>query len=349
MKTPDGFNITYVFLAYVPPSNGEDVELQTEIIKKTSRTTDYLFKIFDSAINEARIEILFNSDNKKNNGIRDHILSIGMKQDNKQKNPHAKKLAEHLHRVTDERSGTGLLAIIQGEKAKTTRIVVSRFKGDEGLYSKGSTLLIDYISEVFTKKSNHYKLAVYEDILSTASFWKGYAIDKQISSNTYKQISFFWVENFLHSKTALTPAQGTLQFSKIIKTILSKTSDTAEQEEIISGIVNLRTKKDVQISVADFCRTYLSEKVTNKIKDEMSNDDFYNSVFAIDPQIYSKELGKTVLTLQNGITAFVPSFTYQNHVTETLNNDGTKNVRIEGKLKAKKINVEKKEKQKATK
>lgn len=351
MKTPNGFDIKYIFFAYVPPFRNEDqpFKIQTEVLKKEGKATAYLFKIFDKAIDEARIEILFKSDEKQNNGIREHVLSLAQKKETSQKNAHAKKLAKQLYDVTDERNGTGLFAIIEGQKATTTRLVLIRFKGDEGLYNPGKTLLVDYIPEVFTKRSNHYKLAVYEDIVSEKSFWKGYAIDKQISANTYKQISFFWVEDFLHSKTALTAAQGTLQFSKIIKTILAQTPDVAEQEEIISGVVNLRTKKDVQISVADFCKSYLSEKVTARIKDEMKNDDFFNSVFPIDAELYVKEFGKTVLSLADGITAYVPSFAYDKHVTEELNRDGSKEVTIKAKLKSKKMNVQKREKQKAAK
>jgi hypothetical protein len=346
MKSPNGFDIKYVFFAYVPPHREEDqpYAIQTEILKTENKATAYLFKIFDSAAIEANVEIIFNSDDKQNNVVRENILSIVQKKTVTHKSTFAKKLAEHLYEVTDERNGTGLLTIIEGQKGRTTRLVLMRFKGDEGLYNHGKKLLVDYIPEVFTKKSNHYKLAYYEDIVSDKSFWKGFAIDKQISSSTYKPISFFWVEDFLHSKTALTAAQGTMQFSKIIKTILSKTSDVAEQEEIISGIINLRTKKDVQISVAQFCKNYLSEKVSARVREEMENDDFFNSVFPVDIQLYTKEFGKTVLSLQDGITAYIPSFSYNKHVTETTNNDGSKNVKIEAKLRSKKMNVEKKRK-----
>lgn len=351
MKTPGGFEINYVFFAYVPPFRDEDqpYSIETEVLKKENDATKFLFKIFDRAIDEARIEILFNSDNEQNNGIRGHILSIAQKDIISQKNSHAKKLANSLYTVTDERNGNGLLAIIEGKKGKTTRLVLIRFKGDEGLYNHGKTLLVDYLPEVFTQKTKHYKMAVYEDIVSDKSFWKGFAIDKQISSSTYKQISFFWVEDFLDSRTALTAAQGTMQFSKVIKTILSHTTDITEQEEIITGIVNLRAKKEVQISVADFCKKYLSEKITTRIQDEMKNDDFFNSVFPIDTQIYAKEFGKTVLSLADGITAYVPSFSYDKHVTEEINKDGSKDVTIKAKLRSKKINVQKNEKQKSEK
>jgi len=345
MKSPNGFDIGFVFLASVPPYDASSpVTIETDVLKTENKTTDYLFKIFDSAIDEAKIEIHFNSDGKQNNDIRDSILEVSNQGNTNQKKiAQSKILAEKLYKQTDERNGTGLLTIIVGKKGRTTRTVIIRFKGDEGLYRHGKRLLVDYLSEVFTKKSNHYKLAVYEDIFSTKAFWKGYSIDKQISSNSYKPFSYFWIESFLNSKTSLTPAQGTWQFSKVLKSILTTATNVEEQEEIISGIINLKTKRNIQMSVGDFCRLYLSDKLSKKVREETS-EDFYNSVFTIDPETYSKEFGKTVLSLQDGITAFVPTFNYDKHVTEKQNNDGSKNIVIEGKLKGKKINVQKKEK-----
>ena len=345
MKTLAGFEIKFVFLAYVPPHHKEQsYSIKSKLIDTPGKTTEYLFKIFDASMNDARIEIIFNSDGKQNNDIRNQILGIAQKGAEKDKTTHAKKLARRLYEETDERNGTGLFTIIEGRKEQTTRMLLIRFKGDEGLVNHGKGLSIDYISEVFTKKSNHYKLAVYEDIVSDKSFWKGFSVDKQISANTYKPVSLFWVESFLDSKTALTPAQGTLQFSKIIKSILSKTNDIAEQEEIISGIVNMRSKPNIQMSLSDFCKNYLSESVADKIRKETINDDFFNSVFAVYSYIYKKEFGKTVLSLQDGITAFVPTFTYEKHVQETINKDGSKDVTIKAKLQSKKINVQTKEK-----
>lgn len=342
MKTLNGFEIKYVFFAYVPPFRDEEqpYKIQTTVVKTENKTTDYLFKIFDAAINEAKIEINFNSDEKQKNNVRDLILSIVQKKQANHKNVYSGKLAEILYSVTDERNGTGLFAIIEGHKGGTTRLVLFRFKGDEGLYNHGKHLLVDYIPEVFTKKSNHYKIAVYEDVVSDKSFWRGYAIDKQVSSTTYKQISFFWVEEFLNSKTALTPKQGTMQFAKVIKGILSKTSNIEEQEEIISGIVNLRAKRSSQISLSEFCKNYLSPQVSSRIETEMKNDTFFNAVFDVDRELYRKEFGKTVLSLQDDITAYVPSFAYDKHVKETVNEDGTRNIVIEGKLRSKKINVD---------
>jgi hypothetical protein len=351
LKTSDAFEIGFVFLAYVPPFEKESgrVEIQTLTLKTQSKTTEYLFKIFDSAMNAAKVEILFNADEKQFNPIRNEILSITQKETHSHKLPHAKKLARRLHEETDGRNGNGLFAIIEGKKARTTRMVLLRFKGAEGLANHGKKMNIDYIPEVFTKKTNHYKLAVYEDIVSTKAFWKGYSVDKQITANQIKSVSYFWVESFLNSKTALTPAQGTLQFSKIFKGILSKSLSLDEQEELITGIQNLQKKKNIQISVAQFCNIYLSKPLADRVREETANEDFFNSVFVVDDTIYKKEFGRTVLSIEGGITAFVPTFQYDKHVTETLENDGTKNIHIHGKLSAKKINTQLKEKVKQVK
>lgn len=342
MITKSGFEIKFVFLAYIPPYDAKEQPkvLETEILKTVSKTTDYLFKIFDASIDESKVEITFNSDGNQNNEIRNLVLSIAQKVKVPDKKKYAEQLAQALYVITDERNGRGLFTVIVGKKGPSTRLVLSRFKGDEGLVNRGKKLLIDYMSEVFTTKSNHYKLAVFQEIVSDKSFWKGYSVDKQLSASSMKSISLFWVEKFLNARTALTSAQGTMQFSKAIKAMLLKTTMLEEQEEIISGVVNLRSKVNMKISIADFCEKYLSQETAEKLKAEVRNDDFFNSVFDIDNEIYRKEFGKTVLSIQDGITAYVPTFQYKNHVTEVTNDDGSKNVRIEGRLTSKKINVQ---------
>ncbi|HUC82852.1 MAG TPA: hypothetical protein VMR70_18225 [Flavisolibacter sp.] len=344
MTTKDGFEIKFVFLAYVPPydAGAAPSVLKTEVIKTAGKTTDYLFKIFDASFNESTVEILFNSDGKQNNDIRSLILAIAQKTKSADKKKYADRLAHALYNVTDQRNGTGLFAVIIGAKDHITRLVLARFKGDDGLVNKSKNLLIDYVSEVFTKRSNHYKLAVFQDILSDKSFWKAYSIDKQLTASNQKQISIFWVEKFLQAKTALTSAQGTIQFSKAIKGIISTSVDLNEQEEIITGVINLRHKSGAKISISDFCDKYLSPNTAVRLKESIKDKDFLNSVFEIDREIYRKEFGKTVLAIQDGIIVYVPTFQYEKHVTEVANNDGTKNVIIKGRLNSKKMNAQSK-------
>lgn len=341
MLTKNNFDIKFIYLAYVPPYHEEDqpYEIKTLLLRTNSNATEYLHNIFDAALNDGRIEITFTSDEKQGNPLRENLINILNKSDNAQKKYHADKIAEKLYQVTDERNGKGLLVIIEGEKSKSKRIVIVRFKGDEGLYNHGKSLKIDYLPEVFTKKSKHYKLAVFEDILSSKSFWKGHAVDKQISSNMHKQISDFWVADFLNCKPAITSLQGTIQFSKIIKAVLTKTSNVEEQEAIISGVTILKSKNVTRVSLNDFCNNYLPQELCEKIRNETKDDSFFNTVFDLEKDTYRKEFGKTVLSLVNGIIAYIPSFSYAKYVTEE-EVKGKKEITIKGRLASKNLNTE---------
>ncbi len=345
MKTTDGFDIKFIFLAYVPPYIvGKTIALETEVLNTQNKMTDYLLRIFDASINVCKTEINFISDGNQKNIVRSELLELMSNSIISIKEKNAKNLAEKLHLETDERSGTGLFVIIEGVKSNNTRIVLIRFGGDEGLYRHGSKKLdIEYNDEIFSKKHSRNKITVFQDILSEKSFWYGHASDKQVSPGTLRTISYYWIEDFLNAQTSITSAQGTMQFSKIINTVLTKTKNITEQEQIVSAIANLKSKPNYQMSISSFCSTYLNEDLTKQIKKDVG-EDFFNSVFTIDSEEYKKAFGKTFLSLHNGITAFIPTNTYDKYVSEKPNNDGSKDITITGKLAFKQFNKTKKEK-----
>src|SRR5215217_2761449 len=77
MQTLNGFQINFIFLANVPPFDAKSPAIiQTRILRQISKTTDYLLKIFDSAINDCKVEINFKSDGKQNNEFRKALMQI---------------------------------------------------------------------------------------------------------------------------------------------------------------------------------------------------------------------------------------------------------------------------------
>jgi hypothetical protein len=338
LKTNQGYEVDFVYFATVPPYDAVKKEkhkdLYYTLVNAKGEVSEYLFKIFDDAPSDCKVEIIFTSDGNQGNEIRTLILRIANSKTTQAKENAANDLTMKMYEVTDFRNETGLFIIIEGKKGTKTRIVLARFKRNEGLYNQGNAL--EYLRNVFTK-SSHYKLAIYEDIPSDKSFWKGYAIDRQTSTTTYKPFSYFWIEDFLQSQTSITSVQGTTQLSKVIKTLLKQTKTLEEQEQVISGIVNLKSKRDAQISVENFCQNYLSPELTKVVKKEVT-EDFFNSVFPVDKAVMQRELGATVLTLDGGITANIPTFQYERHVKEETKN-GQKRVTIEGLLKGKRVNT----------
>lgn len=339
MKTKQAFTVEHIFFATVPPYNEEkkykNKALKYRVIASPGDTANYLFEIFDRATDDCKVEILFKSDQNQHNPIRSKLLDLIYAKSIVEKERIFKELARAMYDITDARNGMGLFVLIEGKKRTETRLMLCRFKGAQGLHNEGDDL--KYLSQVFTKQNKHYKLAVFQDILSAKSFWKGYAIDKQTAANDYKPFSYFWIEQFLQAETALTSKQGTSQFSKIIKNVLKSTSSLDDKQQIISGILNLKSKPGVKMSVKQFTDQYLSDDLAKIFIAETKNDDFFNAEFAIDADVFQEELGSTVILLEDGITAFIPTFNYKKHVTEENIRKGTK-VKIEGLLKDKKIN-----------
>ena len=337
MKTKQDFEISFVYFATVPPYDeilkGKNKDLNFTVINAKGEVSDYLFKIFDDAQNDCKVEIVFTSEGNQSNVIRSLILDIARAQNVREKEKAARGLTMKMYEVTDNRNETGLFIIIEGTKGNKTRLVMARFKRNEGLYNQGNDL--EYLRNVFTK-STHYKLAIYEDVPSDKSFWKGYAIDRQTIASSYKPFSYFWIEAFLQSQTSITSVQGTTQLSKVVKNLLKHTKTLEDQEQVISAVLNLKSKRNFQISVKKFCDTYLSAELVEIVKREV-NEDFFNSEFMIDNQVMQKELGSTVLSLEDGITAYIPTFKYDKHVQEELKN-GQKKVIIQGILNSKRVN-----------
>lgn len=341
MKTKQSFNVKNIFFAIVPPFD-DQIKLKNKLLKykvivPSGNTSDYLFDIFDNASNDCKVEIMFKSDPMQNNPIRNELLNFVTAKESTDKEKSFIKLAKAMYSVTDERNGIGLFVLIEGKRNNETRLMLCRFKGSNALHTEGDNL--KYLEQVFTKQNKHYKLAVFQDIVSSKSFWSGHAIDKQTSSVNYKPFSHFWIEDFLQSQTAITDKQGTSQFSKILKNVLNSTTDLRQKEQIISAAINLRSKTGIRISLKDFSNQYLSGKITDLLKNLTNNDSFYNTEFGVDQEELNKEFGNTVLMLEDGVTAYVPTFNYGKYVTESNPIKGEKIIKIEGVLKDKKVNT----------
>lgn len=346
MKTKESFNVKHIFFATVPPydnlKKNRNKLLKYRVIAPSGTTSNYLFDIFDNSTSDCKVEIKFKSDDNQWNEVRDLMLGIVLTNDIKKKSKCFQELTTRMYRITDDRNGMGLFVLIEGKKGRETRLMLCRFKGSQGLHNEGDDL--KYISQVFTRQSNHYKLAVFQDIPSKKSFWKGYAIDRQTASTNYKPFSYFWIESFLEAETAITNAQGTAQFSKILKNVLNGSLSLEEKQQIISGIINVQSKSSGNISIDSFVKQYLTGPLANKFLEETNNDEFFHSEFGIDNEVFAKELGSTVLALEDGVTAFVPTFNYKKHVKEHHSERGRQKITIEGYLKDKRINVRRQEK-----
>jgi hypothetical protein len=138
-----------------------------------------LDNIFSTADQELNIDISFNpsADGTQQNSCRDFMLAyIG-----KPSLPRGRRIAERLAKVTDQRSGLGLLFLIAGKEGNEHKFVISRFPTDTAILAeeKRASLTVEFLERVFMKSANSYKAVVYQDPSLTSGFWLGRAIQNR--------------------------------------------------------------------------------------------------------------------------------------------------------------------------
>ncbi len=340
--TPFNFEIKFAYASWVPPNKNEEdsnIFITSKLLDSKNSALNYFIKIFDTAISSCKIEVIFKSNDSQENEIRNLLLELLNKTLKTEKKIVADKFSKKLSKLTDNRNGTGLFVIIEGKKADTTRIIFNRFREDEVVFSdvKNDELTVQLLSQAFSKKSRYYKLAVYEDQMSNRSFWKGFAIDKQKTTGSAKEISDYWIKDFLMCEPAVNSIQGTKSLSKIIRSILRKSDSIPEKELIISGILALKNRDDQYISVESFCDSYLNSSLKERIKHELNDNYTFQSTFELDNETYTKELGSKITALESGVIVTAPTFLYDQFVSEVELDGGLTELTIKGKVIDKKL------------
>jgi hypothetical protein len=338
-----GFQVKFAFVAWVPPLKLKDrnrLQVESRILDAKNKAFNYFLNIFEKALGDCKTEIQFKSPGlNQANEVRSHLLDIVSSKTQRRKEKSARALAERLASVTDERSGNGLFVLIEGQKLQTTRILLNRFRSDEVVFTRHAKqeLIVGFFEEAFTKRSHFYKSAVFEDIPSNGSFWHGFAIDKQIVASTNKEISSYWITDFLDAQSAITSVQGTMNLAKAMRAFLQEAETLAEKEQIISALLGLKNKTDKPVSIESVCKDYLSDVLYQRFKARFRDDYFFNSVFTLDPETYQTELGSTIVGLENGLIITAPTFDYKKYVKEEVLPDGATQVSLSGRLHDKKL------------
>lgn len=198
-----------------------------------------LQKVFVEAEKECQHAIAFMPDAKgtqKNDcldDVLDYLKAATL--------PAGRKLAERLQKATTNLSGLGLLFLMTGHEKGVKKIVISRFRAEQGILAEENerSLTVEFIEKVFMKNAASYKAATFSGSAPSTDFWKGRAVDKQIN-NPETAISSYWIRTFLKADF-LTPGEaGTRRFAMALREAINREADPAAKDELIAAAKLLR-------------------------------------------------------------------------------------------------------------
>lgn len=277
----------------LPNVGGTTVQLQ-------GRLFDLLLGVYEKSDTECDIDISFNPapDGAQRNPCRDLVVSY-LQSSNLARGRH---LAQRLQRMTDHRSGLGLLFLIKGTEQNRHKLVISRFPADSAILAeeRQQNLTVEFLERVFMKSATAYKAALYEDSSFNAGFWLGKAVDKQINSHVV-QLSNYWISDFLDSDFRSTSAAVTRRLAAALNTAAKKTDDIRVKSEIASAVTLAEGVSGRTLSIREFENHFgLSNAAREAIANEIPNPALLDERFRFDTAEFSRQIGYRFVELDSG-------------------------------------------------
>lgn len=259
-----------------------------------------LKSVYDKADDECNIAIVFNKaeDGSQFNECRNVLIEYA-------KAPGidtGRTLAERLARVTTRRSGLGLLFLLHGMEATKHKIVLSRFRANNGvLVSEAKDLLtVEFIDRVFMKNAHSYKAVVYQDQSLQGGFWDGMAVDKQINSQDLES-SDYWVKEFLSSAFRTSPASGTRRLAIALKRAIRDTTDLDVKRQISAAVTLAEGLNGQPFNVNEFCDRFgFTQTTTAAVVKAVGRTDLAADNFRFDTAEFQKQLPYRTVELDSG-------------------------------------------------
>lgn len=294
--------VEHIHTYLVRPGKGSDAASVTggATVPLSGKIFRMLESIYSRSDDDCDIEISFNprDDGAQQNPCRDLILDyLG--------GPtlvRGRKIAERLQKVTDKRSGLGLLFLISGKEGPEHKIILSRFPTDTAILAEESaqSLTVEFLDRVFMKSASSYKAAAYHDTSLSSGFWLGRAIDRQINSRTV-QVSNYWIADFLLSGFRLTPAAGTRRLCVALRNANAASTDVRVKSEIAAAVTLASRLAGRTTSITGFLeQSGLSDPAKAAVMKQVKAPDLAAERFRFDLTEFKAQIGFRSVQLSNG-------------------------------------------------
>jgi len=287
------------FLVHPSKNEQQQPDIPGARVPLTGKIFAMLENLYQTADTDCDIDIVFRpaSTGRQQNPCRH--LTMGFLRD--QTIPKGRALASRLQSVTTNRSGLGLLFLVTGQDESVHRILISRFPADEGIvaHEHGQGLNIEFLERVFLKSAHSYKSATYKGTSLSAGFWEGRAVDKQI--NALRELSLYWISDFLDSELKVTPAAGTKRFAVAIKEAIRQADNAAVKNQLIAASHLIPGQEGRRTSPAEISQALgLTDEAQDAVREAMPRPEVFDETFEVDATEFTRHIEYRAVELDNG-------------------------------------------------
>lgn len=287
------------FLVHPSKSDEEQPAIGGTSVLLSGKLAKMLSQVYERAPKECDIDIVFRPDaeGRQQNESRDSLITYA----ERPTIPNGRAVASRLQAVTTNRSGLGLLFIMQGREGVQHRLVVSRFPADQGVIAEEDRdrLSVEFLERVFMKSARAYKSALYQSESLERGFWDGRAIDRQISGP--KELSDYWIHDFLMSELRTTGPAGTKRIAVALRNAIKSADSLETRQELVSCANLLRSQHGRSVSGTQLVQQMgLSGGAVTALAAALPRPELMTEVFRFDREEFEKHVMYRLVELDNG-------------------------------------------------
>jgi len=308
-------NIKHIYGFYIAPL----VE-QKPIAQATLPLAGKLYKsiqrTFNDADRECKLPITFTPDNgTQSNSVRAAILDIIQTQ----KISSCKPLIDGLAKLTNQRSGACLVFIIHAVEGAKHKLLISRYKAEEAMVmnENETKLSVELIENAYLKKAYTYKGALYIGSNMNRDFWDGAIVDQQVN-NGIKEVTNYWIKDFLQSDFKITSARGSRMAAKALKKAIADAEDVLTKQELMSAVVTMRTSHAQTISIESLLtQRMISSETVEAVRSSLESPELFDTNFVFDHDEFKAIANYKAVYLNTGGVLIADAAGFDRIITQT--------------------------------
>lgn len=304
--------ITNAIVHDIPKHKKNDFSVTPTFSQRESSITDSLKLFFKDSIikslgRDRSFKICYDSSSLS--PVQNHVNTI-IQSDSNFVNQSV-KVGQHLYDVQKGYNASGILFILRCNLSGSQVCIIMKLERDGGaqLTMNPDTKSFD-ISEVqnlmLTEKTKIFKIALLINRDDFICDFDGALMDYQINIKQSKELSSFFVSEFLGCKPFEDPKVTTQKFYNLTKTFINSSGiDKIDQAKYTQDLNSYLQKNNNDLSPKEFSSDYLkTPHLQDEYKNYLETKRFPFATFPKDLALIRTKIAKFMVSFKNGIAIY---------------------------------------------
>lgn len=274
-------------------------------------TSEFRLILEQTALNanfERRTRVDFNiTRDDRSNAVRDLVMKYGFGTGSVAKTA-AAAIAERLATAMDRRSTPCLLVIAAMRDRDRRSVTIWTFPRDQvlRLQSGKSGASIEVLNDIFSQTSKLRKAALFAGRNIRGEFLQGRVLDFQVNQSS-QEVADFWIGRFLDCVLSIADDTGTRMLANTIRRAVDSCDQLADQEQILTAMMSVRTSPQLRWSLRSFANQFLSGIAKDTFLASAPNKQVSDSFFAFSRDEFERTLPYRIYSLRTGVFVTAPA------------------------------------------